>query len=123
MSAILSFIWILYLKQQTNILWCFCSLRFESSLFNNNLFRCLFLSKRIAYIAEKEQVKYFLQNELVKMTFFYVHTGSWFAATAINYVLLSLCSLAKDFFTIQGAAGSWSLLLYERPPHQIEYII
>ena len=46
-----------------------------------------------------------------------------FAATAINYVSLSLWSLSKDFFTIQGTADSWYVLDYERPPHQMEYIL
>ena len=37
-----SFISTLYLKQQTNILWCFSSLKFENSLFSNKRFRCIF---------------------------------------------------------------------------------
>ena len=46
-----------------------------------------------------------------------------FATTAINYVSLSLWSLSKDFFTIQGTACSSFVLDYERPPTQIEYIL
>ena len=45
-----------------------------------------------------------------------------FAATAINRISLSLWSLLKDFFTVQETADSWSVLQYERPLHQIEYI-
>ena len=40
-----SFISTLYLKQQTNILWCFSSLKFGNSLFSNKLFRCIFRSE------------------------------------------------------------------------------
>ena len=49
-----------------------------------------------------------------------------FAAAAMPYVSLSRWSLAIDFFTIQGTAGNCrvlKLLHYERPTHQIEYII
>ena len=46
-----------------------------------------------------------------------------FAATAINHISLSLWSLSKDFFTIQETAGSWSVLHFEQPPHQTEYIL
>ena len=38
MSTILSFIWILLIKQQSNILPCFYSLKVESSLFSNKIF-------------------------------------------------------------------------------------
>ena len=41
MSTILSFIQILYLKQQSNIIRCFCSLKFEK----------IFYNKRIVYTA------------------------------------------------------------------------
>ena len=58
----------------------------------------------IVYVAKKEQKKYFVQNKLVKITFFYMQT-------------LSLWSLAKYFFTIQGIAGSWYVLYYELPHH------
>ena len=40
-----SFISTLYLKQQTNILRCFSSLKFGNSLFSNKLFRCIFRSE------------------------------------------------------------------------------
>ena len=36
------------------------------------------------------------------------------AAATRNYVSLSLCSLAKDFFTLQRIAVSWTLLHYEQ---------
>ena len=62
MSAILSFIRILYLKQRTNILWCFCSLKFENSLFSNKIFRYIFYCRGMVYAAEKNQTKYFVQN-------------------------------------------------------------
>ena len=40
----------LYLKQQTNTLRCFSILKFESSLFSNKLFRCIFRSERKVYL-------------------------------------------------------------------------
>ena len=33
-------------RGQTNIIWCFFSLKFKNSLFRKKLFRCRFLSKR-----------------------------------------------------------------------------
>ena len=51
MSVILAFIRILYLKQQSNILWCFCSLKYEKSLFSNNFSSWMFRNKRIVYTA------------------------------------------------------------------------
>ena len=57
-----SFISTLYLKQQTNILWCFSSSKFENSLFINKLFRYMFRSERKVYTANKDQMKYFVQN-------------------------------------------------------------
>ena len=62
MSAILSFISTLYLKQQTNILRCFSSLKFENSLLSSKLLRCIFRSGRKFYAAENDQIKYFVQN-------------------------------------------------------------
>ena len=77
MSVIFPFISTFYLKQQTSILRCFCSLKFEYILFSNKLFRCVFRSKRTIYTAENDQIKYFAQNELVKITFLYLQTISW----------------------------------------------
>ena len=37
-----------------------------------------------------------------------------FASTTINYVFLTLWSLSIDFFTIQGTAGSLSVLHSEQ---------
>ena len=59
-SGILSFIWIVDLKQQNNILWCFYSLTFENNLFSSKLLSCtIFHSKGMVYTAEKVQIKYF----------------------------------------------------------------
>ena len=69
MSAVLSFIWILYLKK---LLRCFCSLKFENSLFRNNPFSGLFRGKKVVYTAEKYRIKYFVQNLRVKITILYV---------------------------------------------------
>ena len=44
------------------------------------------------------------------------------AATTINDDSLSLRSITKVFFTIQGTADSCNALNYERVPHQIENI-
>ena len=38
------------------------SLKFENSLCNNKFFRCIFRSKMIVNAAEKDQIKYFVQN-------------------------------------------------------------
>ena len=78
MSAIFSFISTLYQKQQTNILRYFSSLKFENGLFSNKLFRFIFHRERKVYTSNKDQIKYFVQNYLVKITFFCVPTASWF---------------------------------------------
>ena len=59
---ILSFIQILYLKQESSILRCYSRLKFEKSLFSNTFFSFIFRSKMIVHTAEKEQMKYFVQN-------------------------------------------------------------
>ena len=48
MLKILPFIQILYLKQQSSILRCFCRLKFEKSLINNTFFSFIFHSKMIS---------------------------------------------------------------------------
>ena len=48
MLKILPFIKILYLKQQSSILRCFCRLKFEKSLINNTFFSFIFHSKMIS---------------------------------------------------------------------------
>ena len=73
---ILPFILILYLKHQISILWCFCGLKFEKS-FNNTFFSFIFRCKIIVHTAEKDQIKYFYQNHLGKIAFFYVQTAAW----------------------------------------------
>ena len=55
MPTILSFIRILYLKQRVNNRQCFCSLKFEKSLYGNKLSSCIFHSNMIVYTAEKVQ--------------------------------------------------------------------
>ena len=47
MLKILPFIKILYLKQQSSVLRCFCRLKFEKSLINNTFFSFIFHSKMI----------------------------------------------------------------------------
>ena len=70
--------WILYLKQQSSILWCFCRLKFwKKSLFTNMFFSFTFRSRMIVHAAEKNQVKYFAQNLLGKISLFYVQTAAW----------------------------------------------
>ena len=71
MSAIFSFISTLYLKQQNNILGCFSSLNIENSLFSNKFF-----PGKMVYTAENDQIKYFVQNWVVKITFLFVQTTS-----------------------------------------------
>ena len=74
---ILSFIQNLHLKQESSILWCFFRLKLEKSLFNNTFFSSIFCSKMIVHTAEKDQIKYFAQNQLGKITFFYAQTAAW----------------------------------------------
>ena len=59
---ILSFIQVIYLNQQSSILWCFCWLKFEKKLFNIRFFSFIFRSNMIAHAAEKDQTKYVAQN-------------------------------------------------------------
>ena len=51
-SGILSFIWILDIKQQSNMLLCFYSLIFKNILFSNKLFSCTILQGMV-HIAQK----------------------------------------------------------------------
>ena len=63
MSEMLLFILILYLKQQSNVFWCFYSLKFKDISFINKLFSCaIFHIKRIVCTAEKVQTKNFVKN-------------------------------------------------------------
>ena len=60
-SGILSFIWILDIKQQSNMLLRFYSLKFKNILFSNKLFSCTILQGMV-HIAQKVQIKYFAKN-------------------------------------------------------------
>ena len=97
-SVILSFIWILYLKQQNNILWCFCNLKLENILRSKKTFSCtIFHSKGIVYTAEKIQTKYFVRNYPSWLNY---HFSIWelpleFAVTAINYI----CGILKKTYS------------------------
>ena len=113
----------LYLKQQTNILRCFSSLKCENTLFCNMLFRCIICSERKNYTADKDEKNILFKTSLLKSHFSLYILLLDFATTAINYVSLSLQSLSKDFFTILDTACSLFLLKYEPPPHQIKYIL
>ena len=62
MLKILSFIRILYRKQQSSILRCFCSLKIKKSLFSNKFFSFIFRSNMIAHTAKKDQVNNFAQK-------------------------------------------------------------
>ena len=76
MLTILQFVPILYLKKQRSILRCFCSLKFEKSLFSNKFFSFISPIKMKVQTAEKDQMKYFAQNYLGKITVFYVQTAA-----------------------------------------------
>ena len=62
MSTILSFIQILYLKQQNSVFWYLCSLKSENGLFSCKHFRhAIFYIKGTDNTYEKIQIKYFIQ--------------------------------------------------------------
>ena len=62
MSTILSFIQILYLKQQNSVFWYLCSLKSENGLFSCKLFsQAIFYIKGTDNTYEKIQIKYFIQ--------------------------------------------------------------
>ena len=83
MSTILSFFPILYLKQQSNILLCFCSLKFEERFLSNKFFNFIFRSEMIVLTAKKDQIKYFAKNELDQIISFYMLLLD-FPSAAIN---------------------------------------
>ena len=58
----LSFIRILYFKQESSILRGICSLKLEKSLFSNTFFSFIFCSNMKVHTAEKDQIKNFAQN-------------------------------------------------------------
>ena len=89
----MSFIQLQYLKQRHNILWCFCGLKYENSLFGKKLFGCIVCSKAIAYITEKAQVTYFVQNKLVKITLLSHRNGAWLCCYCHHFCSLNFCSL------------------------------
>ena len=111
-STILSFIQVLYLKQQNNVLRWFYSLKFETSLFSNKFSNCIFCSKGIVYRTKMVHIKYFIQNWPVKKTLFYLHTVAW---------LCCHCHKLRHFrfmeYTIQRAPSSWNVLMQKWPPH------
>ena len=76
MSTIFSLFSTLNLKQQTSILRCFPSLKFENSLFSNKLFRPIFGGKRNVYTAENNQ-SIFLKSDSLKQHFLFLQTTSW----------------------------------------------
>ena len=51
-------------------------LKFEKSSFNNIFLSFIFHSKMIVHRAEKDQIKYFAQNLLDKIAFFYMQTAT-----------------------------------------------
>ena len=78
MLKLLPFIRVLYLNQQSSILWCFCRLKpVKKHLFNNTFFSLIVRSKMMVHKAEKNQIKYSAQNYLDKIAFFYVQTAAW----------------------------------------------
>ena len=103
-STILSFISVLYLKQQNNNLRWFCSLKYENSLFSNKLSNCIFRSKRIVYTSKKVHIKYFVQNWLVKRASFYVQAVAWLCCHCHKLRLFRFME-----YTIQENAGSYVL--------------
>ena len=90
MLAIFSSILTLYLKQQTNILLSFSSLKFEKSLFSNELFRCIFRSERKVYTAKNDQIRYFFKTSLLESHFSLCKLLLDLAAIGINYIPLTL---------------------------------
>ena len=84
MSVTYSFISTLYLKQQTKILRCFCSLKFENSLFSNKLFRCIFRSGRFIQL-KFTQLNILFKTSSLKSHFSLCKLLLDFATTATNY--------------------------------------
>ena len=111
-STILSFIQVLYLKQQSNIVQCFYSLKFENGLFRNKLSNCIYRSKRIVYTTKKVHTKYFVQNWPVKRTFFYLQTNVWLCCHCYKFWLFRFME-----HTIQGPPGSWDILNHKSQSH------
>ena len=105
MLTILQFDPILYLKKQRSILRCFCSLKFEKSLFSNKFFSFIFPSKMKVQTAEKDQMKYFAQNYLGKITVFYVQTAAWFSAAKKNKFIQVCGVLHKTFSPLRELQG------------------
>ena len=59
----------------------------------------------IVHTAEKKQIKYFAQNQLGKITFFYVQTAASLSCCCHNLLLFKLWSLAKDFSPFRELQG------------------
>ena len=72
MLKILPYFRILYLEQESSILRCFSRLTFS------RFFSFISRSKMIVRTAEKDQIKYFAQNKLGKITFLYAQTAEMY---------------------------------------------
>ena len=64
---------IFYLKQQSNVLQCFCSLKFEKRLFSDKFLSFIFCSS----YSWKKPNKIFCSKLARKITFFYTQTAAW----------------------------------------------
>ena len=51
-------------------------LKFVKNLFSNKFFSVIFRSKMIVHTTEKDQIKYFAQNQLGKIIFFYMEAAA-----------------------------------------------
>ena len=90
MSGILSFIWILYLKQRNNVLWCFYSSKYEEILLVITFSFVPYFTVR-GWSIQLERSK---QNVLLKTSSLKYH--SWMWELPLEVVAICLWSLKED---------------------------
>ena len=110
MSIILSFIPIFYLKQQSNVLQCFCSLKFEKRLFSDKFLSFIFCSS----YSWKEPNKIFCSKLAGKITFFYTKTAAWLYFCCQKLRIFKPAESCKVLFHhLANHTGSWNALNYD----------
>ena len=97
-----------------NFIWKLAWILF--SLFSNKLSRCIFLSKMIVNAAEKDQIKYFVQNQLVK-SFFYVQAASWVYCYCHKLCFFKFIEPYERLFHHSGNPRCLKLIPYEWSHH------
>ena len=126
MSTIFLFIKTLYLKQQTNILRCFSSLKFENSLFGNKIFQVYISQWDEGLHRWKRRNSWSIMNSKLACWKHISLCANYFLTLLVLPEIISFSKFVESFkglFDHSGNCIFWFVLDYERSPHQIEDIL